>query len=61
MLRQKILDLKGKVIIMVSEPSGGYKDSELAELINLSDSMPQYNYIIIIMFNSTMMKRINRV
>jgi hypothetical protein len=41
MLRQKILDLKGKVIIMVSEPSGGYKDSELAELINLSDSMPQ--------------------
>lgn len=41
MLRQKILKLKGKVIIMVSDPTGGYKNSELAELINLSDSMPQ--------------------
>lgn len=41
MLRQKIIDLKGKVIIMISDPTGNYKDSELTELINLSDSMSQ--------------------
>tara|TARA_A100001015_G_C14988339_1_gene712605 strand:+ start:688 stop:1809 length:1122 start_codon:yes stop_codon:yes gene_type:complete len=41
MLRQKILDLRGKVIIMVSDPTGGYKKSGLTEFINLSDSMPQ--------------------
>ena len=38
-LRTKLTNLKGKVIILCSDENRGYKDSELTPYINLSDSM----------------------
>ena len=41
----KIRDLWNKVVIMVSDPKNTYEGTNLAELINLSDKMPNYRVL----------------